>query len=680
MAAVRLLAIVCVVFAGVQLASADTEPPVFPPPSATPPPAPAPTPAPPPVPPQAPPPGKAARSAQAKLERETAEQQCAAKSPQCDWFATLGGLERQSMRRAITARGYELEPQPWGKVVGSIRVYNEDVFAERTPLRFFNTFHVTSKEHVVRAEVILRPGEVWDQKKIEETARRLRDPIFTSVIAVVPVKSREPGKVDILVVTRDIWSLRFNTTYTYQSGRLTDLGASISENNFLGRRVLIAATMQMNQGSIQTGPLFLDKNFLGKHLYFRVSANAILNRGALLGTNIGLPGTPGDPDGVGRSGFDIEGSNSVITLSRPLFSLATKWATGITVSHGDEISRRFRGTSLRPVWCPLGGECVRAIDTRLTANTADAFNPAITPIDEQLPYDYRVKRLGANMNAVRSFGTDFKQNVTVGYDVDRVNVHLLDSFPGVDAQREPFARAVLPRSEITSVPYAAYGAFTPRFKTRRNVTTYDLAEDLRIGPSIDASIGIGLKVLGSTYNFRRGSLSGAWTFPWCRDGSITLSAGIATRHQDGEFIDNAASWSVRVVSPVYLRARLVAESTFGTRWNDTTNALLTIGSDNGLRGFSINEFAGQRLTGSQIELRSLPYAFWVFRLGGVLFYDVGGAADTFQDLRLHHDVGIGLRSLIPQTSRELFRFDLAFPLDGPSAGRPKFIAGFRSEF
>ncbi len=677
MTAVRLLAIVCVVFAGVQLASADTAPPIFPLPSATPTPPPAAPPAPPPAP--AAPPVKPA--AQAKLDRAAAEQQCAEQSPQCDWFATLGGLERQSMRRALVARGYEIEPQPWGKVVGAIRVYNEDVFAEKTRLlRFFNTFHVTSKEHVVRAEVILRPGEVWDQKKVEETARRLRDPIFTSVIAVVPVKSREPGKVDVLVVTRDIWSLRFNTTYTYQSGRLTDLGASISENNFLGRRVLIAATMQMNQGSIQTGPLFLDKNFLGKHLYLRVSVNAILNRGALLGTNIGLPGTPGDPDQIGRtSSFDIEGSNSSITLSRPLWSLATKWATGITVSHGDEISRRFFGTHLRPVWCPLGGECVRSI-SRSAMPAPGSFNPELTPIDEQLPWNYRVKRLGANMNAVRSFGTDFKQNVTVGYDVDRVNVHLLDTFPGLVEQREPFARAVLPRSEVTSVPYAAYGAYTPRFKTRRNVTTYDLAEDVRIGPSFDASIGIGLKALGSTYNFRRGSISGAWTFPWCRDGSITLSAGIATRHQDGEFIDNAASWSLRLVSPVYWRARLVAESTFGTRWNDTTNALLTIGSDNGLRGFSINEFAGQRLTGSQIEVRSLPYAFWVFRLGGVLFYDVGGAADTFRELQLHHDVGIGLRSLIPQTSRELFRFDLAFPLDGPSAGKPKFIAGFRSEF
>ncbi|MEO7097640.1 MAG: hypothetical protein ABI175_30540, partial [Polyangiales bacterium] len=470
------------------------------------------------------------------------------------------------------------------------------------------------------------------------------------------------------------------TTYTYQSGRLTDLGASISENNFLGRRVLIAATMAMNQGSIAVGPLFLDKNFLGKHLYLRVSVNTVLNRAALLGTNIGLPGTAGDPDAVGRDGFDIEGSNSSITLSRPLWNLATKWAAGITLSQGNGTSRRFFGTHLRPVWCPLGAvECTRGIDRRAMP-APNTFNPDTTPLDEQLPYDYRLRQVGVNVNAVRSFGTDYKQSVTIGYDLDSVHANLLDTFPGLVEQREPFALAVLPRTEVTSVPYLAYGMYTPRYKTRRNVTTYDLAEDLRIGPSLEASVGVSLEALGSTSNFQRGTLSGAWTFPWCRDGSVTLSAGVGTRHQAGEFIDNVASWSLRVVSPVYWRGRIVAESSFGARWNDKTNSLLTIGSDNGLRGFSINEFAGQRLSGTQVEVRSLPYALWVFRLGGVLFYDVGGAADTFGALALHHDAGIGLRSLVLQTSRELFRFDLAFPLDGDSAGHPKFIAGFRSEF
>lgn len=579
------------------------------------------------------------------------------------------------MRRALAARGYELEPEPWGKIVGKIRVYNEDVFAEKNRLlRFFNHFHVTSKEYVVRAEVILRPGEVWNQKQIEESARRLRDPIFTSVIAVVPVKSAEPGKVDILVVTRDIWSLRLNTAYTFQSATLTDLATSLSENNFLGRRMLVAAALTMDQGALSTGPLFIDKNFLSKRLELRMRVNAILTRGDFLQDRLAMvpgsnPPRPYSPAFAQDNAFDLEGTSSTVSLSSPLWHLGEKWGGGLNWTHRDAVDRRFFGIGLRPVWCPLGSDCV-----------ATGFDPNTVPADELLPWKYGMKRWAVSANVVRSYGTDVKQNVSFAYGLDSTRPYLLDSFAGLVEQREPFRARVLPRSEFISIPSVSYAMFTPRFKTRRNVGTYDLAEDLRIGPSLEASLGVSLKALGSTNTFWRGAVSGAWTFGWCRDGSVSVSAGIATRQQGGEFIDNTASANLSVVTPIYRYGRIVAESTIATRWNDRQNAFFTIGSDNGLRGFRINEFAGQRLTGTQIEFRSLPKAIWVFRVGGVVFYDVGSAASSFSQMTLHHDAGIGLRSLIPQTSRELFRFDLAFPLDGDQRFRPKFIAGFRSEF
>lgn len=655
MIGVRLVVIACVTIAGASVASAQGEPPIFPPPQVAPvAPASAPASATPPATPPAPVPVTSSSAPQGKLDRALAEQQCAAKDPRCDWFATLGGLERQSVRRALVARGYQLEPVPWGKTVGKIRVYNEEVFAEKNRLlRFFNHFHVTTKEQVIRDEVVLRPGELWDQDQIEETARGLRDPLFSSVIAVVPVKAAEPGKVDMLVVTRDIWSLRLNTQYTFQQGSLTNLSTSLSENNFLGRRNVLAAALTMDQGSIAAGPLFIDKNFLGEHLDLRARVNTILERDALL------------HDG---HKFITEGSSSTVTLSKSLWTLASKWGGGGTFTHRFAIDRRFVGTGLRGVRCPPGEDCV----TR--------FDPATTPADEILPWVYSMRRWGVNGYAVRQFGTRVKQQLTLGYSVDSQRPQLLGSFPGTDAQREPFRRAVLPRSELTSVPYVSYSVFTPRYKTRRNVGTYDLAEDLRLGPDAEVTFGVGLTLLGSDVNFMRGNVGGGWTFPWCRDGSIRVSAAYAGRRQDGEQIDNGANLSMRVVTPSFGPGRIVAESTLGTRWNDTTTQFLTIGSDNGLRGFGINQFFGSRVFGTQIEGRSIPRALWVMRVGAIAFYEVGGAADTLSTLGLHHDVGIGLRALFPQTSRELFRFDLAFPLDGAAAGHPKFSAGFQQEF
>jgi outer membrane translocation and assembly module TamA len=76
----------------------------------------------------------------------------------------------------------------------------------------------------------------------------------------------------------------------------------------------------------------------------------------------------------------------------------------------------------------------------------------------------------------------------------------------------------------------------------------------------------------------------------------------------------------------------------------------------------------------------LPYPIWVIRLGGVVFYDVGSAADSLAQMTLHHDVGLGLRMLVPQTSAQLVKFDFAVPLDGVNRGHVRFLAGFGSEF
>jgi hypothetical protein len=93
-----------------------------------------------PVPPPAAVPRQPGVSASARLDRELAEAQCQERDPSCDWIATLSSLERASVARALTARGYELDPSPWNKVIGAIRVYNEDVFAEGNRLlRFFKT-------------------------------------------------------------------------------------------------------------------------------------------------------------------------------------------------------------------------------------------------------------------------------------------------------------------------------------------------------------------------------------------------------------------------------------------------------------------------------------------------------------------------------------------------------------
>ena len=60
-----------------------------------------------------------------RTDRAFAEQLCNARDPGCDWIGTLSSLERATVQRAITRRGYTVEPSPWNKVIGKVHVYNE---------------------------------------------------------------------------------------------------------------------------------------------------------------------------------------------------------------------------------------------------------------------------------------------------------------------------------------------------------------------------------------------------------------------------------------------------------------------------------------------------------------------------------------------------------------------------
>jgi outer membrane translocation and assembly module TamA len=60
----------------------------------------------------------------------------------------------------------------------------------------------------------------------------------------------------------------------------------------------------------------------------------------------------------------------------------------------------------------------------------------------------------------------------------------------------------------------------------------------------------------------------------------------------------------------------------------------------------------------------MPFDWWIFHFGGVVFYDVGAAFDKWHEANATHAIGVGLRFLAPQISAVLFRVDVAFPIYG----------------
>jgi hypothetical protein len=550
---------------------------------------------------------------------------------------SLGSYERSAVEWALKKRNLSVDEAPEGKTLESIYVVNLDVFGKAEGfLRVVNFLHVTTRRHVIEREVLLRPGDLWNQEIVHETQRKLKDPLFTSLVVVVPVQAKTAGKVSLLAVTRDIWSLRMNSTFEYLQGTLTGLRLSVAENNIFGLRKHGAFVFDMGQGSYSLGPQYVDKALAGSRLQLVSRFSALF----------------------AREDSDFEGTSSSTTLSYPLWSLRRQWGGALHFSHLDSVIRSFRGTEIELV-----------------------DNPD-TPEIEEVPRVYALRTLGFESNVVRSFGDSVKQRVTMGHQLSVRRPDFIDGFMGSDADRLTLEQEVFPRSERSSALFVRYRLFTPRFVVYRNLNSYDLAEDVRLGPDVSAGASASLKFIGSEANFYRANIGAAWTFDLMGDGFFKASGGASTRLQNKELIDNVFSGTLKVATPRIADAiRVVAQGNLGVRLRERGNGRFTVGGSNGLRGYLISEFSGQKRLITNFEVRSMPLKVLFARVGGLVFWDMAHSADRLDELKLKHGVGFGVRYLVPQLQPIVFRLDWAFPLQGTAAGWPgRVSAGVAQTF
>jgi hypothetical protein len=566
----------------------------------------------------------------------------------------LGKLEQESVDDALAALGARIDPAPHGKTVGRIHVINQDVFSKRDwYFQLLNIFHWTTRSYILERELLLRPGQLYDQALVEESTRNIQappptvvagrslgQPELSSVVVLLPIVSAVPGQVDLLLVTRDIWSLRFNTVFEYQGNALTLLNTSLSENNLFGWRKYLSLGFNFDQGRYYYGPSYLDPNIRGTRLRLWMSA-LFYNS---------------------RENGAYEGNSQIVSVRYPLYSLASRWGGGVDVTHGDTVSRVFRGNSLRLV--DLTG----------------------TPGPDGIPYEYRRRTMSVDANTVRSFGTAVIQRVTAGYLVDRRRSDVLANFPGDAQQTRLFLAEWTPTTEQRSEPYLRYEMFTPRYIVLRDLDTFDLRENRQIGPLFRARISEGLTAFGASFSALGVGVEGAFAFaPAGGYVSLTVAASGRLRHDDQRWIDQLGTAEVFAATPIVGQLfRIVAGIQIESKRADTTNTPIVLGGANGLRGYAIGEFLGTTAFVGHIEVRTLPVAVLSQRIGMLAFYDVGNAAASFADLYPRNDVGVGLRWLAPQFNSTVIRVDWAVPLqDGvvTREGMPgRFSAGFQQVF
>jgi hypothetical protein len=533
---------------------------------------------------------------------------------------TYSKYEKQTIKEALAATKTEVEPSPEGKIVDAIVIRRLDVFEKRDPLpgflvTFLDWFHTTSKPFTIEREILVAPGERYSQELVDETARNLRSIRQLSLVLAIPVKSKEPGHVKLLVITKDIWSLRLNSDLRVTSAGLERLLLQPSEENLAGRHHSASLLFSLDPATYTFGGAYKVPRIADSWIGASVAANFIVNRH------------------TGK----FEGSYGTLSYGQPLYSTKAKWAWGADARWDSEISRRFIGIRER------------------------TFDSKLTPQKDAIPYEYKAEDLAAEYFVTRSFGDRIKHDFTFGAEARRA-AYRPPTVAGVDPRAlADFQANVMPVSDKRIYPFLEYETYSTRFMSVLDMNTLGLQEDFRVGHDVFVKIYPVLEAFGSSRTYFGASAGAAYT--------VRLGDGLARAWAQGTVEANAKrvydasiEGGLRLVTPKFVIGRIVVDGVVLERPENFLNARTSIGGGGRLRGYPSGAFIGENFFANNIEFRTRALELWTIQTGAVLFYDTGAAFDRGKFPDLKHSIGVGLRVLFPQLDRSTFRLDWGLPM------------------
>jgi hypothetical protein len=540
-------------------------------------------------------------------------------------------LEQSVIGQKLAERGLTLEPAPEGKRIEAIDIARMDVFDERDPMPdFVNLLHVTTRERVIRRELLLEPGMPYREVLAAETARNLRELVQLSIVLIVPTRGSTPDRVRVLVITKDVWSLRLNWLLRSQNAHINYLVLNPSEENLFGTHAIIGGLFVLDPATYSLGLSLSHRRLLGSHEQAVLGANFIRN----------------------RDSGEAEGSFGEFRYGQPLYSLDTDWSWGTSVLWRHDLARVFRGVG------------VRTFDVRVGSEV------------EHIPEQYHRDRLYGGYQLVRSFGRRFKYDLSVGVEAVRSAYGVTDLSPFDARAAALFVRAQLPTSDQRISPFLQLHAHRTDFSSQIEVETLGLQEDYRRGHDLLLRLFPASSSLGSTRSLVGSIAQLSYTFP-VNDGFLRPLFGSRLEYASGGRSEVLFEGDVRFVSPRMGFGRFVADGEIVDHARNYANSRVLLGGDNRLRGYEAGAAEGANLVVANAELRTTSVDVVSAQVGAAAFYDVGDAPDEFRKLRLKQGAGLGLRILFPEFDRIVFRADWGLPL---SPGYQHFPGAFFVSF
>jgi hypothetical protein len=524
--------------------------------------------------------------------------------------------EQASLDEVGRSLGGVTDHAPEGKIIERIEVVPLEVIEPRDPAPLFlNKIHIKSRSYIIEREVLQKVGDRYQQALVDETARNLRTLPPLSLVICVALRGTRPDRVRLVVITKDVWSLRAGWDVVATPGGPEKITIAPMENNILGLHHAAMVSTEMLPESFSLGARYAIPRVLGSRISAAADLAVIFNR---------------------KSGA-TEGFTSGFAVGQPLYTSYTPWSWDLAGTARKEITRRY-------------------VNARLTT-----FDAKSTPQDDSIPFAYNTQLYTMHATVTRSYGWGLKFNLVFGVEGDSQEFHV-PPLPGRDPRAiEEFSRTSVPHSDRRFGPILIANTYVNDFATILDFETLGLQEDIHLGHNLLLKFYPVSRALGSSRDFLgvRATASYAWALG---DGLASVSVESNTEAETDRITDASVAGTLLLATPRLGFGRLVLQISALDRYRNFRNATSLLGGDTNLRGYPSSFLAGQDQVVYNVEFRTRPVEVFSCQLGAAVFHDAGDAFNSTERFYLKRSAGVGLRALFPQLNRLVFRFDVAAPL------------------
>ena len=228
-------------------------------------------------------------------------------------FTDLEHTRIEEPRPADVPSDAELEAA--GAVIGRVEIDTRNIFNEHDPretntlFMLANRLHIRTKPRTIEAQLLFASGDKYRASALAETERNLRLLDYLYDARVVPVHYAA-GKVDVKVITKDVWTLTPGVSIGRAGGTNTT-SFDIQEENLLGLGKSVEIARGSNVDRTSDSVIWRDPNVFGSHW-----TSAVLDV------------------------HSSDGGERAFQAEHPFYSLDTRWGTKVTaVSYDRTISR-----------------------------------------------------------------------------------------------------------------------------------------------------------------------------------------------------------------------------------------------------------------------------------------------------------------------------------------------------